>query len=332
MNNTNQQESITYPAAFSGSGSEYFKIWIVNVALTILTLGIYSAWAKVRTKRYFYANTTIDNSPFEYTGKPLSILMGRLVALAVLCIVVAGTQLPSLQLQAAFWLLCGLAAIPVFPWLMIASLSFNARHTRYRNVPFRFVGDYSQGLKTWFMAKLQALSYTAMFKAAAFRVNNCRYGETRFELHGNGLGIFKPRANAAGIFFLVLVTTSIALSVIGINPMGLPFGAAAIAAYTYKWVHAKNYQWNHTRLEECTFESTMTYGGFLKLSLSNLALTFLTLGLYYPWAKVNITRYRCANFALHSPRSLDTYVAVAPRHANVIGSEVAEITGTEFGI
>ena len=42
---------------FTGSGSEYFKIWIVNVLLTIVTLGIYSAWAKVRRLRYFYNNT-----------------------------------------------------------------------------------------------------------------------------------------------------------------------------------------------------------------------------------------------------------------------------------
>ena len=30
---------------FTGKTGEYFRIWIVNLALTILTLGIYSAWA-----------------------------------------------------------------------------------------------------------------------------------------------------------------------------------------------------------------------------------------------------------------------------------------------
>ena len=41
--------------SFTGTGSEYFRIWIVNLLFTILTLGIYSAWAKVRKLRYFYA-------------------------------------------------------------------------------------------------------------------------------------------------------------------------------------------------------------------------------------------------------------------------------------
>ena len=35
----NLQES-ALPFVFSGKGSEYFSIWIVNIALTIVTLGI----------------------------------------------------------------------------------------------------------------------------------------------------------------------------------------------------------------------------------------------------------------------------------------------------
>src|SRR5690606_23104155 len=45
---------------FHGNTSEYFSIWIVNLMLTIVTLGIYSAWATVRNNRYFYGNTEID--------------------------------------------------------------------------------------------------------------------------------------------------------------------------------------------------------------------------------------------------------------------------------
>jgi hypothetical protein len=64
---------------FNGSAGEYFRIWIVNIALTILTLGIYGAWAKVRTRRYFYSNTLLDGQPFDYTAKPGTILMGHLI-------------------------------------------------------------------------------------------------------------------------------------------------------------------------------------------------------------------------------------------------------------
>ena len=75
------------PFRFTGSASEYFQIWIVNTFLTLITLGVFSAWAKVRTKRYFYSNTSVDGSVFEYLGDPHKILKGRLI---VTVAVVAG--------------------------------------------------------------------------------------------------------------------------------------------------------------------------------------------------------------------------------------------------
>ena len=56
------------PFEFHGDGQQYFKIWIVNLVLSILTLGIYSAWAKVRRKQYFYGNTKLDGVSFQYTA------------------------------------------------------------------------------------------------------------------------------------------------------------------------------------------------------------------------------------------------------------------------
>lgn len=77
-------ESRSLPFKFTGSGGEYFKIWIVNIFLTIITLGIYSAWAKVRNKRYFYSNTQLDGSTFKYLANPLKILQGRIIAVVFL--------------------------------------------------------------------------------------------------------------------------------------------------------------------------------------------------------------------------------------------------------
>ena len=66
---------------FSGTGGEYFRIWIVNIFLTLVTVGIYSAWAKVRTLRYFAASTSLDGASFAYLANPYSILKGRLLVL-----------------------------------------------------------------------------------------------------------------------------------------------------------------------------------------------------------------------------------------------------------
>ena len=55
---------IDHQIEFEGKGGEYFRIWIVNVLLSIVTLGIYSAWATVRTRRYFYANVKLAGEGF----------------------------------------------------------------------------------------------------------------------------------------------------------------------------------------------------------------------------------------------------------------------------
>ena len=129
-------ETDTQPFHFTGSGGEYFRIWIVNLILSILTLGIYSAWAKVRTNRYFYGNTQIDNTGFEYHAEPLAILKGRLFAVALLLVyVLAGQMFPAAG--KAFILLLLLAT----PWVIWKGMKFNARMTSFRNVRFGFYGS-----------------------------------------------------------------------------------------------------------------------------------------------------------------------------------------------
>jgi uncharacterized membrane protein YjgN (DUF898 family) len=133
-----------YQAEFTGTAGEYFRIWIVNLALTILTLGIYSAWAKVRKRRYFYAHTRIAGESFEYRGRPIAILLGRLFALALLVIVIAaGNLVPELSLESfSGKALFFAAAVLIGPWLLVRSSKFNASNSVYRNIRLSFLGTY----------------------------------------------------------------------------------------------------------------------------------------------------------------------------------------------
>ena len=71
---------------FKGNAKEWFGIWIVNLLLSIVTLGIYSAWAKVRTKKYFYGNTFVDGRNFDYHATGGQILKGRLIIIAAIIV------------------------------------------------------------------------------------------------------------------------------------------------------------------------------------------------------------------------------------------------------
>jgi len=117
------------PLRFHGKASEYFGIWLVNLVLTLLTLGIYSAWAKVRARRYIYGSTELDGERFSYLADPLTILKGRLIALGllVICALIDQAYLLAQPILA-------LVLVAAIPWLLARALRFNARMSAYRNV------------------------------------------------------------------------------------------------------------------------------------------------------------------------------------------------------
>ena len=124
------------PLDFGGSGFEYFKIWIVNILLILITLGVYYPWAKVRNQRYFYANTTLEGRNFEYHATGKQLLMGYIIAMVFLMVVSIVQNVSPIGALGAF---LGLSII--IPWVVWRSLAFSMRMSSFSNVRFSFVGD-----------------------------------------------------------------------------------------------------------------------------------------------------------------------------------------------
>jgi uncharacterized membrane protein YjgN (DUF898 family) len=123
------------PFSFTGNAAAYFRIWIVNLLLVLLTLGIWSAWAKVRKRRYFYGHTWVAGANFEYHGNPFAILRGRLLAAAAFAVYWFADHL---QPDLGPWLL--LALLAAAPWIVARSLAFNAANSSHRGIRFAFKG------------------------------------------------------------------------------------------------------------------------------------------------------------------------------------------------
>ncbi len=122
---------------FTGKGFEYFKIWIVNICLSVVTLGIYSAWAKVHTKSYFYGNTVLGNSSFSYLADPKSILKGRIIAIILFVIYSVTWQYYPKAGIVLLWL-----GILIIPYFIVSVMSFRMRNSAYRNIRFHFFKDF----------------------------------------------------------------------------------------------------------------------------------------------------------------------------------------------
>src|SRR5476649_2676097 len=133
MSDNNQHHDTSHPVRFHGKGGEYFSIWLVNALLTIVTLGIYSAWATVRRRRYFLGNTEINGDRFDYHARPIQILKGRLLVIAgIIVFYILAALMPKLAL------LFVLAFFALLPWVIVRSWRYNAIMTSYRGVRFNY--------------------------------------------------------------------------------------------------------------------------------------------------------------------------------------------------
>jgi uncharacterized membrane protein YjgN (DUF898 family) len=177
MSIENQKET---PVIFQGKASEYFGIWIVNLLLSLLTLGIYSAWAKIRRKKYFYNNTLIENVGFDYHAKPMSILKGRLIAFAFFAIASINPILQSLMFFILFL---------AVPWLVVRGSLFNARNTSHRGLRFDFIGTVGEAVKVFIGLPLLTMitfGMAAPFVAqrrSKFLMDKHLFGKTPFEMN-----------------------------------------------------------------------------------------------------------------------------------------------------
>ena len=175
-----------YPMQFTGTGGEYFVIWIVNIALSLATLGIYSAWAKVRTLRWFYGHTLLDNQAFSYLATPMQILRGRLIALAAI-----GAYYATSYFAPAVSIALLVVFVLATPWIVVNSLRFHMRQSAYRGLRFDFKGTMGEAARIYIGLQLLIpftlgliVPYLA-YRQVRFVAENTVYGQTEARYKGS---------------------------------------------------------------------------------------------------------------------------------------------------
>ncbi len=320
------------PFEFSGKGSEYFKIWLVNIILSVITLGIYSAWAKVRRKRYFYGNTTLSGSSFEYLADPVKILKGRLI--------VVGFFILYSVLSALLPLVSGimsLAFILILPWLIVRSLVFNSRNSAFRNVRFGFKGSIMGAAKAYILWPLAAtLTLGALFPYVYFRqkkfiVENTVYGRTAFVYTATAREYYR-------IYFGALVPILMGIVLITLGAFFLPPVSALVFLVFYLYllayfsVKTTNLLFNTSSLSHHRFEAGLKTGEYMRLVLTNSLGVAVTLGLFFPFAKVRTVQYKFQHMALLASGDLAGFIDDEERQVSAIGEEVGDFFDMDFGL
>ncbi|WP_020652852.1 YjgN family protein [Massilia niastensis] len=353
-------------ATFTGSGREYFRIWVVNLLLTLATCGIYSAWAKVRRLQYFDRNTQLAGACFDFRGDPKAILRGRILALALL---------GAYHYAFGFSLAIGIGVLSfillALPFLLRGALRFRLANTQYRGLNLGFDGSVPQAYLGYLgpvavfllpgllvalfpdqpevaaLAVLPYLAWPALHAwMKAYQHRHLLFGDRRsayavpvrrfYRLYlGAGL------VGMAGFVFLsVLIGTLtwLAHGSEGAASTYLPTVLLALTAYAmylvagpFMQVRVANLVWSNTRFPGVRIRSSLSARDFVRLQAGNALLTVLTLGLYRPFAVVRAYRYRIAHTFVEFDGGVEATAArMTQGRRNAAGDGAADALGIDL--
>jgi uncharacterized membrane protein YjgN (DUF898 family) len=344
---------------FRGGAREYFGIWIVNLLLSIVTIGIYTAWAKVRRLRYFYGNTFLDGHNFEYHAKPVQILIGRIIVIGVLLLInVLNTISP-------FFLLLFVPYLIALPWMLNKAIAFNARMTSYRNVRLSFHGSYWSALGIFIALPFLAILTFGLLSPVVSRMTSnyigsrLKFGTAKFSTNAP-LGALYGNLGATVVFFILatLLIGGITLAgefAAGVTELTFSPGetteeyasrlepymfAGLLAVYAVIFLAAifyvsgvRNIAFNATTLEGGhSFVSSISRLRYSWILVSNFIATILSLSLLRPWAAVRTWRYLATSTAVVTSGTLDGFIDDAMPQGNVAAAEYFDIEGIDFGL
>lgn len=335
---------------FTGNGGEYFRIWIVNVCLSIITLGIYSAWAKVRRNQYFYRHTQLTGAGFDYHGDPKVILKGRIIAFAMFAAYsITGKFDPTAALAV-------LAVIMlVMPWLLVRSLRFRLHNTSYRGLRFSFHGQTGQAyiyMLLWPLLSFFTLGLLWPFtrqRITRYGRDNSAYGNLFFEFTAGAGSFYK----LYGMIFVLAIANFLAAwavtqALIGSgaipveadksNMVSMFIGFAwayiglLLIVVPYLSARMQNLLWNHTVLGSHRFSSDARARDLFGIMFGNVLLIVLTLGLYKPFADIRLARYRLEHIAILPDGDLEQIVAGLQSDASATGDEMADMFDIDIAL
>ena len=338
---------IVLPMEFTGEGAEYFRIWIVNWALSIVTVGLYSPWAKVRREKYFYQNTWLAESNFDYTGQPFAILKGRLlVAALVITWQVAQRFMPFV---AGLIFLIGLL---VFPWLVVSALRFRMHNTRYRGLRFRFHGTKRGAAVTymlWAVIHFGIFYPSFAWRKARYLISNIAFGSARFGFKATSGSFYRVYYPLIALSAILLVVVGGPLWMLGATVISgmreSPVAAIGVIAVVASiWILAVRFVMALVDAEkfrlcfnglvigphrvDCALK-TMRYAW---VAAYGMLLTLLTLTLYKPRMDIALARMRVESLSVYLVGSLDSIVADASAQRSATGDEAADLLGFDLGI
>ena len=330
-------------AAFHGMGGTLLGMHVVNVCLTLITLGGYHFWAKAKIRRYLFSHTSFAGDRFAYHGTGKELYQGFLKAMLVFGIPYFSLSAAHTFLELPQWidvLLQAMAGLVFFLYVPVAIVNarrYRCTRTSWRGIRFSFRGRTLDFLKLyfrgWFFTILTLGTYYPYFQTQrqAFLHSHTYFGNQRFRFTGHGSGVMLPFAVTLLTTYAVLALCGFALAAqltnAGLTLLLIP----CVLGPMWIWLlgQKQRYFWNHTSFGDARFSSDITWQRLLTLYLGNLGLLLATLGWAWPWVTVRNARFFIGTLSLQGPVDLDR-VAQETTESSVTGEGLSNLLDTGF--
>jgi uncharacterized membrane protein YjgN (DUF898 family) len=289
-------ETVMTPAAppglalhHDGRAGELFGIFLINVVLSILTLGIYSFWGKTRLRRYMWSQTNLADEPLEYTGTGGELFKSFLFVFFVILLplglvfivisVVVGMVHPEYQDVAnipfylVFLFLIGIA--------QYRALNYRLSRSQWRGIRGGLGGstwDYAVAAFAYRVLTFASLGLAAPLlhvRLANLAYDNIWLGDRKIEFEAHAQTIYRTYLIA-----WLLALPTLFLSILWYH----------VTLYRY---FASRFQWGGLR-----FRFTASTGQLIGLVVPNLLIMLVTLTLGRPLVWLRSVRFICRHIEI----------------------------------
>lgn len=202
------------------------KLTVVNLLLSIITLGFYRFWAKTNVRKHIWSSVHINGEPLEYTGTGMELFKGFLMVFFCLILpyilavaaatFVQGPESPiAVALQGAFFL----AIYVLWGFAIYKARKFQLSRTNWRGIRGTLVGNAMTYSLLYFgsiLAKSMSMGWATpvMNTVLAEQItNDMRFGDAAFKFKGRA-GPLYPTYALCWILTLVAIVAVITIFVV----------------------------------------------------------------------------------------------------------------------
>jgi len=309
--------------SFHGNGGDLFKLTIVNLLLTIVTLGLYYPWSKAAKLKYLYSQTSFKNSRFNFLGTGKEMFRGFIkiylgIVLVYAFLIYAEYSKNQTLLYIAVAIIYG-ALIFLIPFAIHGALRYRMSRTSWRSIRFGYRGKAMELFKKYiigfFLTIITLGIYGSWFTIDLYQYlySKMRFGDIELRYKGNGLDYFL--LNLKGLLLTI------------------------VTCYIYIFWYQKEVFEYHTRNTELIqngrvipLNTQVSGGDFFQLTIVNILILMFTLGLGMPWVVCRTMEFYCANTLLEEDIDENALKQTEDKYTNATGEDLLDYADLDLGL